>query len=345
MGSFYMSCSITGYPFSGSLDNAIIIPILTKVTRERKYHRDGMKFFPFFVKGVYDDSAQFEIESSPIAAKSLSYIHKILSDTPAPNPEEFRESQLPASSDDFTWEMFFTMAHEQYAVGKDYRISYIAIQEPVFDMILSDYAMYGRIDDSIEGYDPDNFGYYGFELYLQKRMDKEDRLLKKIEIEKAKHQQIIDDPSATDSEKRIANIYLMTLADSMRSDHVSSEERCFEFQYLPKDYNAEEYRNTFTIRFLNDYLSGLNKPWQECLSSGQDIDERSFQVLRNGLNHLIVSARMEFIAENYINVDDNFEVFDPLDKKLIGMMDELKSVDVETYDESNVNFNDPEKSS
>lgn len=345
MGSFYMSCSVTGYPFSGSLDNAIIIPILTKVTRERKYHRDGMKFFPFFLKGVYDDSAQFEIESSPIADKSLSYIHKILSDNPAPNPEEFRDSVLPASADDFTWKMFFRMAHEHYAVGKDYRISYIAIQEPVFDMILSDYAIYGRIDDSKEGYDPDNFGYYGFEIYLQKRMDKEDVLLKKINIEKAEHQKTIDNPSSTDSDIRMAKILLLTLADSMRSDHVTPEERCFEFQYLPKDYNAEEFRNTFTIRFLNDYLSGLNKPWQECLSSGQDVDERSFQVLRNGLNHLIVSARMEFIAENYINVDDNFEVFDPLDKKLISMMDELKSVNIEDCPDSDLNFNDSEKPS
>lgn len=323
MGSYNMSCSITGYPFCYSQKKGVIIPVLSKVTRSRKplYVKESLKFFPFYLAATYDDSGTFEIDDSPLATKTLAYIHKVITAYPTENKCEV---QLPEKVEDFTWEMFFEMCDEEFNVGNHHRISYVAIHKNTLDTILTDYTIHGMLDESVRTYQSDNYGDYHFEHFLKKRIAKEAKIKAEIDKKNQNYIDIINDPDASSDEKLYAQASMFGTEGSVRDIYEYSEDRCFEFRELPKDYNEEEYRNTSVIRFLDVYLSGLNKVWQESMSSGQEIDTTAFQVLRNCLASLTISDRIEFVSENY--VDKDFEVLDDIDKKLLSMFDELKTL-------------------
>ena len=48
-----------------------------------------------------------------------------------------------------------------------------------------------------------------------------------------------------------------------------------------------EFENHAKIRFLDCFLSGINKPWHESVYAGQEIDTVGFKVLLSSMQNLI----------------------------------------------------------
>lgn len=161
MGSFNLNCIVTGLPLIN--DEAIIIPMFIKDSSRRNiYVYDNVRIFPFFAVGKYADYGTFEINDDEMSNKTLEFVKKVLM-TSSKSKNDDDDNEVDFS--EFNWEQFFELCHEDYSSGWG-RLAFAAIEKKTFDTIISEYQIHSILDDSVEGYDPNNYGYLGFENYL-----------------------------------------------------------------------------------------------------------------------------------------------------------------------------------
>lgn len=311
MGSFNMNCSITSHPFQYGQYEAVLIPLLVRLDQNRKPVNmyDNVSVFPLFVNCKYNDYGGFEIKKTKISKTLLSIVARTLS-----------------RDESFTWEEFFALSHKNHQVD-GYRLSYAAIHKSVFENIINNYKIHGRLDDSITKYTPDNYADYGFEHFLHKKLKLKE--LVKIETEKEiKLQQYkIDEEIEKGTEQ--------SLIDTLKSAIVYRAESLVKYKYMNLEPNYfidgqdllksnESFNNHMKVQFIGHFLDGICKPWQESVYAGQLVDNISFKVLRNSIAELTVSAWETYVEENVLSPDE--PIIDELDQQLIDTMNRLHNI-------------------
>jgi len=353
MGSFYMNCAVTRHPFCYGQEDAVLIPIFIKNSREKPiYMYDNCYILPLFVNCKYDDYGQFEIEDSPMSERVLNLLKAaITTDSYAYRRQvDEDDDDMEIDLDNFTWDTFFELSHENKSCGYG-RISYAAIHKSVFERIISDYTIYGRLDDSIDTYQPSNYGHYGFDHFLGEERKSMERKRTEAEL------------FVKDYDERIASLTAKELAEHIASGgdestfKVSSDVRFLEYRKEDKvrelldgrDYGREpfikassilpnvpslgdeELVNGQKVKFLNYFLSSINMPWTESVYSGQECDTTGYKVLRNCYAELTVQGTIEHFSENVAEKGE--EIIDKNDRTLIELMDKLNHIDVEYADD------------
>lgn len=346
MGSFYMNCAVTRHPFCHEQEDAVLIPIFVKYSSEKPvYMHDNCSIFPLFVNAKYYDYGQFEIEESPMSKRVLELMaNALVGGVQGGRRRKGDEEEIDVKN--FTWDTFFDLSHENKSC--DYgRISYVAIHKKVFDRIISDYTMYGTLDNSVEGYEPDNYGNYGFDHYLAENIksladkqvkadavskDYADRIADLTAKELADHLAKGNDEASFTPSK---DVMLLSFRRDMKVNELLSEPNYGEHAYLQATRLApdlpslgdEEFLNAQKVKFFSAFMAGINMPWVESVYAGQECDTDGYKVLRNCYADLTVQSTIDHFAENCVSQDD--VVIDKNDKILMDLMDKLNHIDVE----------------
>lgn len=351
MGSFYMNCAVTRHPFCHEQEDAVLIPIFVKYSSERPvYMHDNCSIFPLFVNAKYHDYGQFEIEESPISERVLDLLAGALQSgvkggRRRRNDDEDEEIDI----ENFNWDTFFELTHENKSCEYG-RISYVAIHKKVFDRIISDYTMYGRLDQSVEGYVPDNYGEYGFEHYLSEKI----KSLSTKKIKAAAISKDFDERAAVLTAKELAahiakghdeasfvpsnDVMMLSFRRDMKVNEVLNEPNYGEHAYLqakdltPDDptLGDEEFLNAQKVKFFSSFMAGVNMPWAESVYAGQECDTTGYKVLRNCYADLTVQSVIDSFAEGYAGEDE--KAIDKHDETLIALMDKLKHLEIDIKD-------------
>ncbi len=258
MGSFNMSCSITGTPFMHR-DEVVIIPLFIKKDYSRPLDvSTPVSIFPFYVNGKYDDYGDFIIDKSDISNSVLDELKKLLVRFYRPSEEDVDEGNI-IKFDKFKWKKFFMLCHDEFETIYG-RMSYFAINKKVFDNIINNYKYTGILDDSIDHYDPKNFGLIGIKEFI-KAADTERRSIKN-----------------TQSKDYLIHQYRFIYRNIAHS---------YKFDGNDNPITGEMFKNTMTVLFIDLYLSAINTFWKESMYAGQEFDTLAFEILRNSITEVI----------------------------------------------------------
>jgi hypothetical protein len=347
MGSFYMNCAVTRHPFCYDQEDAVLIPILVKYSSDRPiYMHDNCSIFPLFVNAKYHDYGQFEVEEGPMSERVLDLLAAALENGVTGGRRRGDDEDEEIDIENFNWDTFFDLTHENKSCSYG-RISYVAIHKKVFDRIISDYTLYGKLDTSIEGYTPENYGSYGFDHYFAEKIKSmADKKVKADAVSKDYAERIAaltakeltahlakgnDESSFTPS----TDLMLLGFRRDMKVNEVLSEPNYGEHAYLQANQLApelpslgdEEFLNAQKVNFFSAFMAGINMPWAESVYAGQECDTDGYKVLRNCYADLTVQSTITHFEENCVSKDD--VVIDKNDKILMELMDKLNHIDVE----------------
>lgn len=172
---------------------------------------------------------------------------------------------------------------------KGYRLSYAAIHKSVFDNVLNNYHFDGFEDNVVNGKPDLKSVDFNFELFLkdcikEKKSVKEAIYKENIEFEETIR--IIEDqgnPSLANSIKE--SLKITTRHNPLLLEVYSKH--FFGTADLHQTITEEEFENYTKIKFLDCFLSGINKPWHESVYAGQEIDNVRFKVLLSSIHKLI----------------------------------------------------------
>jgi hypothetical protein len=347
MGSFYMNCAVTRHPFCYDQEDAVLIPIFVKYSSDRPiYMHDNCSIFPLFVNAKYHDYGQFEVEEGPMSERVLDLLAAALENGVTGGRRRGDDEEDEIDIENFNWDTFFDLTHENKSCSYG-RISYVAIHKKVFDRIISDYTLYGKLDTSIEGYTPENYGSYGFDHYFAEKIKSmADKKVKADAVSKDYAERIAaltakeltahlakgnDESSFTPS----TDLMLLGFRRDMKVNEVLSEPNYGEHAYLQANQLApelpslgdEEFLNAQKVNFFSAFMAGINMPWAESVYAGQECDTDGYKVLRNCYADLTVQSTITHFEENCVSKDD--VVIDKNDKILMELMDKLNHIDVE----------------
>jgi hypothetical protein len=347
MGSFYMNCAVTRHPFCYDQEDAVLIPIFVKYSSDRPiYMHDNCSIFPLFVNAKYHDYGQFEVEECPMSERVLDLLAAALENGVTGGRRRGDDEEDEIDIENFNWDTFFDLTHENKSCSYG-RISYVAIHKKVFDRIISDYTLYGKLDTSIEGYTPENYGSYGFDHYFAEKIKSmADKKVKADAVSKDYAERIAaltakeltahlakgnDESSFTPS----TDLMLLGFRRDMKVNEVLSEPNYGEHAYLQANQLApelpslgdEEFLNAQKVNFFSAFMAGINMPWAESVYAGQECDTDGYKVLRNCYADLTVQSTITHFEENCVSKDD--VVIDKNDKILMELMDKLNHIDVE----------------
>ena len=311
MGSFNMNCSITSHPFQYGQNEAVLIPLLVRLEQSAKpvYTYENVLVFPLFVECKYYDYGMFHIEETEISKTLLAIVARTLS-----------------RDESFTWEEFFKLSHENHTVN-EYRLSYAAIHKSVFENIINNYKIHGRLDDSITEFTSYNYANYGFEHFLRKKLKLKEIVKMETEKEIQLQQYKIDEAIKKGSNQ--------SLIDILKMEIVYRAESLVKYKYMNLEPNYfidgqdllksdESLKNYMKVQFIGRFLDGIGKPWQESVYAGQEVDNIGFKVLRNSIAELTVSAWETYVEENVLSPDE--PIIDELDQQLIDTMNRLHNI-------------------
>lgn len=275
MGSFNMNCSVTNYSFTYD-DEAILIPILVNSSNYKKpiYMHDNVKVAPLYVDCKYYDYGLFEVTETDISKRLLSILGKMI------NQDD--------EDDSLDWETFFELCHERSEV-KGYRLSYAAIHKSVFDNVLNNYHFDGFEDNVVNGKLDLKSVDFNFELFLKDCIKEKKSVKLSIEQENKKIEDAIlllekqGNSSLADVLK--SSMQITTKHNPLLLEVYSKQ--FFGTADLHQTLTEEEFENYTKIKFLDCFLSGINKPWHESVYAGQEIDYVGFKVLLSSMQKLI----------------------------------------------------------
>lgn len=351
MGSFYLNCAVTRHPFCGEQEQAVLIPIFVKYSGERPvYMHDNCSIFPLFVNAKYYDYGQFEVEESPMSDRVLSLIASAIENGVRGGRRRKDDEEEPIDLENFTWDTFFDVCHENRSCDLG-RVSFVAIHKKVFDRIISDYTIYGQLDDTVEGYQPDNYGHYGFEHYFSKKMKEIDFRKEKATAIMVDYNRRIDELTAEEladhiaqgqdeaSFKPSADIRILQYTRDREYQEKLSGPNYGEYAFLkaheinPKlqELGEEEVLNAHKVKFFSNFMAGINMPWAESVYAGQECDTEGYKVLRNCYADLTVQSTIDHFECGYAEKGD--VVIDKNDEILIALMAKLNDIDVSGLDD------------
>jgi hypothetical protein len=298
------------------------------------------------VNAKYHDYGQFEVEEGPMSERVLDLLAAALENGVTGGRRRSDDEEDEIDIENFNWDTFFELTHENKSCSYG-RISYVAVHKKVFDRIISDYTLYGKLDTSIEGYTSENYGSYGFDHYLAEEIKSmADKQVKADEVSKDYADRIAaltakelaahlangnDEASFTPS----TDLMLLGFRRDMKVNEILSEPNYGEYAYLKANQLApdlpslgdEEFLNAQKIKFFSAFMAGINMPWAESVYAGQECDTDGYKVLRNCYADLTVQSTINHFEENCASKDD--VVIDKNDKILMELMDKLNHIDVE----------------
>lgn len=348
MGSFFMNCAVTRHPFCNGQEEAVLIPIFVNYSNERPvYMHDNCSIFPLFVNAKYYDYGQFKIEDGPMSDRVLDLLASALQDgVRGGRRRKSNEDEEEIDVENFDWDAFFNLTHENKSCSYG-RISYIAIHKKVFDRIISDYTIYGQLDQSVKKYQSDNYGDYGFDHFLSEK-------IKSLTLKKAEAAEItkdFDERILALTAKELADyvakgndqttfvpssdVMMLSFRRDMKINELLKEPNYGEHAFLQANEIApdlpslgdEEFLNAQKVKFFSAFMAGINMPWAESVYAGQECDTTGYKILRNCYADLTVQTVIDNFAEGYANEGD--KVIDKNDEVLISLMDKLKQLEID----------------
>jgi len=275
MGSFNMNCSVTNYSFTYD-DEAILIPILVNSSNYKKpiYMHDNVKVAPLYVDCKYYDYGLFEVTETDISKRLLSILGKMI------NQDD--------EDDSLDWETFFELCHERSEV-KGYRLSYAAIHKSVFDNVLNNYHFDGVEDNVVDGKFEIKSVDFDFEIFLKSCIKKQQSVKLSIEQENKKIEDAILLLEAQGNSS-LADVLKGSMQLTTKHNPLLSRvypKHFFGTTDLNQTITEGEFENYAKIRFLDCFLSGINKPWHESVYADQEIDTVGFKVLLSSMQNLL----------------------------------------------------------
>jgi hypothetical protein len=299
MGSFNISCGLSGYPIN-KYEKLIFIPILLKHKHASNvYVYDNVYLIPLCFNGTYNDYGTVKLADNQENESGFKLLSSLLSQM---NPNIYIET--------FNWDQFFNLCHSKKIHFDEGTLSFVAFEEKAFDYVINNFTLYYYNKDTEES---DYFGYSYFKNELINKLNSNNEQISAfIQNNESKNKDVVYDC-------KLESMKIEAVRSIFTGKELNFNYRAFINQSYEKF--LEHFENVSKIFFINEFLDSINKPWQESMCVNLDFDTKGIKVLRNilmnNLNNEILlfedskdSTDIEFetlsnkFFENLKNIED-----------------------------------------
>lgn len=259
MGSFNISCGISGSPINKE-DKLVFIPLFLKNKHKSNvYVYDNVSIIPILFSGSYNDYGTVKLANNQENESGFKILSNLLSQM-NPNIE----------IENFNWEQFFNICHSKKIHFNEGTLSFVAFEEKAFDYVINNFTLYYYNQDKEES---DYFGYSYFK----------NELINKLNSNNEKISDFIQNNESNNKDV-VYNWKLESIKIEAVKSIFAAKELNFNYSvFINQSYEKflEHFENVSKILFINEFLTSINKPWQESMYVNLDFDTKGIKVLRN----------------------------------------------------------------
>lgn len=261
MGSYNMSCAVSGVPLDYRVPSIIIPLYMKQYTKRNIYPYDNVCLFPYFVKGTHDDGSSFKVIENDISNELLGLIQTTLESSNKSEENDFLED-----TDNLTWKNFFEICHEGLSLGYG-RLSYCAIDGNLFNQIIDEFTLSDEYDSER----------YGWHEYFRDEKEK----LEKTFLEKG----VVHSSLASVYQYNGIVLHKSYINNGYRD--LANQPDIHQLMLDQCKMNDRQLENTLKICYFNYFLMSINCPWSESVYAGQEFNQKAFGILANHIkSHL-----------------------------------------------------------